>query len=263
MAFRRFLYLDDSIVSAYLGSFEDGARESIAREQASEGKFDARLGIGPVSAGVGKGRTTRETHSIVDTPEARYERLSTLGRDTPNEWSVEFEPAGLGQLPIGHIVELSVDIYVPEMVKMLQRDGDVVQALDLMASFEPMAETLGLDTIGLPDRTERDSVRQALASMPDTDLMVVGEFEDATWKVAGKVERQHLRSADLDGDVVVVGKVIKRWADDEWLPILALPGMNLLPRDQRRQMAREVPKDGDASSIKGPGLTLDIIAIYR
>lgn len=46
--------------------------------------------------------------------------------------------------------------------------------------------------------------------------------------------------------------------------MLSLPGMNLLPREERRRQERHGPKDTAEESlfVKGPLLVVDYLAIY-
>ena len=54
------------------------------------------------------------------------------------------------------------------------------------------------------------------------------------------------------------------WQAGQWKPLLSLPGMNVLPREQRRKMEREGPESGqEASWLEGPAVMLDLLAIYR
>jgi hypothetical protein len=70
--------------------------------------------------------------------------------------------------------------------------------------------------------------------------------------------------AENEGFARVVGKVSAQWDKGNWKPLLVLPGMNLLSREQRRAMQRRGPDEGQESSwLEGSAIMLDVLAIYR
>lgn len=70
---------------------------------------------------------------------------------------------------------------------------------------------------------------------------------------------------DLEGDAVVVGKVEKTWTEGKTYPLLSLPGLNLMNREARRKMEKEVSAAPETAenSLEGPAATLSVIAIFR
>jgi hypothetical protein len=135
-----------------------------------------------------------------------------------------------------------------------------------MDAVLPFAEILNLDTGNMPSKAEREAAKGLTGSFGDIlggKVVVVGEFDESDWKVAGQVSPDYV-NGDLDGRVRVVGKIASRWSQGQWKPVMALPGTSLLPREQRRRMERMRPDPGQESSfLEGPAIMLDLLAIYR
>ena len=94
-------------------------------------------------------------------------------------------------------------------------------------------------------------------------LLVVGEDEETDWRVAAQLTDEFLHG-DIEGRACIVGKVSKLIPPGRWKPYLTFPGMNLVPREDRRRMERQAPAPGSESEyLSGPALMLDILAIYR
>ncbi len=260
ISLRNFLYLDEAAVVNYLSVLEDGNRESVQREQGRSGNFGGSVGPGPARLEGGRSRQYTETEEAVDTIEAKYNRLVNLTANEPDLWNRVLEPTMLDEAKAGEIVEIDAEIYIPDAVKVLQRGSDLGNMFDLMDTLGGMS---GEGIEAMPSKRERDAMRSVLKQMP-AELVVVGEVDD-DWKIAGSLKERFVRDPDLEGDVTVVGKVRRRWGPDEWKLVLALPGMtSLMPREQRRKLERGGPGEGeDGQFVKGPGLTLDILAIYR
>jgi hypothetical protein len=103
------------------------------------------------------------------------------------------------------------------------------------------------------------AVRNVVGAMK-SDLVILGEQQDDGIKVAGKLDQRYVRDFP-EGEARVVGKVARRWRAGESHSLLALPGASLLPRKERRKATFEM---GDEDSVlRGPALTLDVLAIYR
>lgn len=262
---RRFLYLDEQALSDYLSALEDGSREAAQRRRA-----DTQSGGGGVDAKIIKGELQRsseneETLSLSDTSTARFERMMKLLVADPEAagWVEVFDPdVEFSDIGIGALVETECEIFVPDLVKTLSASGGLPRALDQLDALLPFATALGLGTEGLPNKTERDAVRGFVQAL-DSDQVLVGEFEDRTWRVAGRLAAEGIRG-EIDGVARVIGKVSSRWPAGQWKPLLALPGMSFLPRDRRRQLQRSTPEPGQEDQyLEGPALMLDLLAIYR
>ncbi|WP_337110151.1 DUF6414 family protein [Prescottella equi] len=260
MILRRFLYLDESAVDGYLSALEDGLRDSVQRDATKNSTIGGSLGVSNIKLDAERGKGTTYSEVARDTPHSKYERLSRLA-GSAGAWTEILEDDSLDQYSTGEIVELEADLYVPEVVRMLQSDHEMGQLFDAMDKLSKLGGVMTLD--GMPPQEERDAMRAAISALP-TSLMVVGELAESEWAIAGKLNRDYLHDADLDGTARIVGKIAKKLPEGTYKPILALPGMSLMPREQRRAMERKKPEPGDEGKyLSGPAVLLDIIAIYR
>ncbi|WP_279107430.1 DUF6414 family protein [Gordonia paraffinivorans] len=260
ISLRNFLYLDEAAVVNYLSVLEDGNRETVQREQSRAGNVGGAVGVSSARLEANRGREYKETEEAVDTIEAKYNRLVGLITDHPDLWNRVLQPSMLEEANAGEIVEVDADVYIPDVVKVLQRSSELGSMFDLM---DALGELSGTGIQDMPSKRERDVMRSVMEQMP-AELVVVAEVDDE-WKVAGNLKQKYVRDPDLEGEVTIVGKVRRYWGPDEWKLVLALPGMtSLMPRDQRRKLEREGPREGEGDQfVKGPGLTLDVLAIYR
>lgn len=262
MILRRFLYLDTPAVDGYLSAIEDGSRQSVERQSEHTGSIGLSAELGPVSGQASKGRARSQAETATDTPEAKFSRLATLAQKYEDTWTEVLESDMLGEFNKGEIIEIEVDLYVPDIVRFLEPGGETEKLLNTMDRLANVASLFGpLD--GMPSSEQREDMRMAVSALP-VNLMVVGEVADSNWQIAGQLNREHLRDASLDGTAIVVGKIANKWPEGQWKPLMALPGMSLLPRNKRRELERQRPTEGSEDQyLQGPAVTLDIIAIHR
>jgi hypothetical protein len=261
---KNFLYLNQDSLAAYLSGLEGGLRS--ATEQSSS----TSVGIGGgVDAKIlsGKANRTRQdatTLSLDDTAYARFERLEELATNDAERagWiNVLVPDSDLDGVGIGALIDIECEVYVPDLVKALSPAGGLTEALDMLDTLRPMAGVLGLDMPGLPEASQLSAMR-SLTNL-GSDQILVGERDDTPWRIAGKLLGSHLRG-EIEGVARVVGKVAATWAPGQWKPLLSLPGMNLIPRDQRRKLEREAPSPDQAGNyLEGPAIMLDLLAVYR
>ncbi len=265
---RRFLYLDTTALGQYVSALEGGATtESTKRSMrsgAGEGGVDARV------AHLSRQRSQEEedTRTFADTDEARFDRLLRASSSSPEAaealgWIEVLEPetdfVGIG---IGAMVAWECDIYIPEIIQAMANSGEALKIIGQMQDLMPAAESLGFDTSGLPKGKELEAASKFIKGV-DAQLLVVGEDEDTDWRIAGQLTGQFLHG-DVEGRARVVGKVSKILPQGRWKPYLTLPGMNILPRERRRQLERQAPEPGKEDQyLSGPAIMLDILAIYR
>lgn len=262
---RRFLYLQREALGQYLAALEGGRVTSSSkrtlRGQSGSGGVDARV-VQATRAGATEDEHAQE---LVDTDEARFERLQQAADADPESlgwWTVGDPESDFPQVGIGAMVEWECDLYVPDFVKTFSRSGGAREAIELLQTFRPMADQFGLETEGLPRDDELIAMSSLLGTM-EASTVVVGEDDDTGWRIAGQLEDGFVHG-DVEGRARVVGKVTRRIAEGRWKPLLALPGMRLISREERRRLERQGPKDGEEDQfLAGPALMLDILAIFR
>lgn len=262
---RRFIYLDTTALTQYMTALEGGLiTESTMRSLrsgAGSGGLDARL----LHATGEKSREDEESRTLTDTDEARFDRLLRAADAEPEAlgWvEVLKADTDLDGIGVGAMVSWECDVYLPDIIQIMSRSGQALEAIGMMENILPIARTLGLDTDGLPDDEEISAASGFLRGM-DASLVVVGEDEDTDWRVAGQLTDGFVHG-ELDGRARVVGKVAKILSPGHWKPFLTFPGMNLVSREERRRMERQAPPLGkEAEYLSGPALMLEMLAIYR
>ncbi|MDQ6949799.1 MAG: hypothetical protein M3256_27010 [Actinomycetota bacterium] len=263
---RRFLYLNEQAVDSYLGVVEGGLSDDATRRRSQHGGRggEAGLGFGPASAKLsGQREHTEEDERVVrETPEQRFDRMLKAVEAKPDEYDYE-EVLDLAdafdRLGIGTLITVECDVEIPSVVRVLSQPEQLGQFLDMIETLRPLAGLLGKDASELPTPQQTEVVRQ-VSRVIRSDVIVVGEVDDDAPKVAGKLEERYIRELP-DGAARVVGKIAKRWGPDDFYALMALPGASLLSRSQRRNQPE--PSSDDTNVLRGPALTLDIVAIYR
>ena len=218
------------------------------------GSASGSISVPVVKADASRTREREDATSYVDNSYARFGCLLKLAHEDVElaGWVDVVDPSALDGIGIGALIEVECDVYVPDSIKMLSSSSEVVPMLDLLDTLRPLAPMFGGDDgADLPDPAEVAGVRSLVGALK-SDQVLVGELENSAWRVVGQLKFDHLRS-EIDGVARVVGKVSRSWKQGEWKPLLALPGMSLLPCDQRRRMQQSRPKPGDEQNyLEGP-----------
>ncbi len=262
---KNFLYLNESALADYLSALEGGARASIEDRNQRSGGANGRAANDPDRANSRYSRENEQTVRLTDTPPAQFERLMALTAANPqlSGWIEVTDPEiDFPDLRVGALIDVECDIQIPSMIKALSPSGGVVAAV---RALNELGSKIGSESAQQLDTTKL-SVFEALGNLMGDDLVVVGEPDSDQWTVAGKLRKDSVRVAtdELDGSVRIVGKVSRRLAAGDHKPLLALPGLDILPRAQRREIESKGPSGpNDDSWVKGPALLLEVLAIYR
>lgn len=264
---RNFLYLNETMLGSYLGAVEGGLSSETIKRRGRRGTRGGEAGVeAKVVSGkfAGQRELSEEDESVVrDTPEHRFERLMSALEADPDTYSYE-EVLDLAdafdRLSTGTFITVDCEVEVPPTVAVLAQPEKLNEFLDLAEMLGPLASAFGESTEGLPNVEEIKAAR-GLTQLK-ADLVVVGEIDDESPRLAGKLVQEFVREMP-EGEARVVGKVAKRWNAGERHPLLALPGASLMTRSERRKATPEAGMDDDANVLQGPALTLDMLAIYR
>jgi len=261
-------YLDQDALENYIAVVEGGLRESgSSRSKGSRGLGGA-IGAGPAKIEGRKDSETESTLTLKDHPASRLQRLISAGHDDPENlaWievdqpEVDFRAAGTGAF-----IEWECDTYIPETIAAMSARNGLGSAVGAMKAMMPAAQALDLDTTGIPDPDQMDAMSTLLKQL-DVAPVVIGEDSETEWKVVGSLRPQWIGpGADFEDRVRLIGKLKKRVESGRWYPMLLLPGMNLLPRAERRRQERQGPKDTSEEPLflEGPLLVVDYLAILN
>lgn len=262
---KNFIYLNEPDLDSYLSALEDGLRGSVQAKTAKSSSVSGKIGVAGIGAGGDQERQQEETTSRTDTASARFERLQRLARSDVDAsgWIDVVDPdTDLKGIGIGALIELECEVFIPETIKALSPSGGLAQAISQVQALAPLAAMLGKDMSALPPSGQLDAVKD-FANNLGSDAVLVGEPNESDWRVAGKLLDPYLHG-EVEGYARVVGKVSAVLGTGAWKPLLALPGMNLLSRDKRREMERKGPSEGQEQNwLEGPAIMLDVLAIYR
>ena len=262
------LYLDTSTLPGLLALVEGGVRKAIVMTDSDGSTFGGGIGWGGLGVNAKKEATTSSETTFADHDVARLGRLLQHSERAAEQlgWLHVAQPetdlAGVG---FGAFVEWECDVYVPDMVKLFHKSGGMLDALNTLDQLMPMAKTFGFDMDGIPPADQRQAFRN-LAENFDAPMAIVGEDQDGSeWKVVGVLREEFIvNGAEFEGPMRVIGKVRKVVREGAWTPLMTLPGMNLLSRDERRKQERTKPTEQDQDNyLAGPALVLDILAVYR
>lgn len=266
--FREFLYLNEKLVNELLAQAEDGIYDEDEQTLSSgtTGALRANAGVsaGPVNAGVngerGQSGSDQRRRVVRQTPESRFNRLRAaldeglvkIDDETPHVWpSIEART----------IVEIDGYVDVPSFNRALASSGQLQGLMQMMQMFAP--EQVG--------QQERETVGQiqAMQGLMAGSVVATVEREESDPTFVAKLDSEWLRVdvGDLEGEASVLARVKRRWPEGERYPVLAVPGLDVMSRKDRR--AAEKKKKAPAAEgnsdfeIEGPGATLSVVAIYR
>ncbi len=262
---RRFLYLDTIALGQYVTGLEGGAITTSSKRTTKSGGGAGAAEVKVLRLSGEKSREDESSKTFADTEDARFDRLLAAASTSPEAlgWNEVLDPdTDFVDIGIGAMVAWECDVYVPEIIQTLARSGEAQKTIAMMQDLLPAAQSLGLDTAGLPGAEEMGAVSRFIEGV-SARVLVVGEDDETDWRVAGQTFEEFLHG-DIEGRARVVGKVSKIIPEGSWKPFLTFPGMNLLSREERRKIERQKPGPAkERDYLAGPAIMLDILAIYR
>ncbi|MGL5827386.1 MAG: DUF6414 family protein [Nocardioides sp.] len=265
---RRFSYLDEQTLNDYVGVLEDGLRESriesSGNRSSKAGSADAKI----IKAGIESGTEAGSSVSTSDTPPARFNRLLRLAQESPNAsgWIDVVTLDDLSDAGIGALVDFECELEVPDVARLFGSD-ELNGLADALDSLRSLGGLLGEEVSDLPDAAEVAAMSGIMKTMKSDGLIVVGQDEESQWKIASNLRRELIRGGSLDelsGSLRITGKIGRVINKGEYKMLLGLPGMSLLPRDQRKAMEKKRPDPDEMDMyLEGPARLIDVLAIYR
>jgi hypothetical protein len=263
---RRFLYLDEQMLNDFISALEDGLRQSRTDSTGESGGKSIGGNAKVVSGQLDSARERSSSTAASDTGPARFSRLLTLAEEAPEAsgWADVVTLDDLATAGRGAFVDFECELQIPDFARLTD-SRELGGFLDLIESFSSLGPLLG-NAEGMPSADEISGVRSFANMMKGSGLIVVGEDDDSDWRCAGNLKRDLVRGSldELPDYFRVTGKVGRPIKAGERKPLLALPGMSVLSRDERRALERKKPSPGEEDMyLEGPACMIDVLAIYR
>ncbi|WP_148660129.1 DUF6414 family protein [Streptomyces globisporus] len=259
MILRRFLYLDEQLVRESLAQADSGIIEeqTITRTNSKDGKLGGDLKLGPAAAKAEKGKVSSEEIAQVlkQTPESQFNRLYQWLEDSSQMVEIFAADAEVWRgLHSGEVVAVQCELEVPTASRFMTSPEEM-EALSQMAGLFGQAM----------DEGQRAAFEgfAALSRSSEQRVVAIGDVDDGAPKIVSALKKSALRVGyeELENEATVVGILQKKIPARERHLLFNLPGMNLLPRAERRRMAQA--SDADPSMfIEGPLGIVTPLAIF-
>lgn len=263
---RKFLYLDVQMVDEFLSQLDDGIYETVRSTGSQERRVsgEAKTGVPGVLGAkgeLGEGSTQSEEFVRRSTPESRFNRLHKLVHAPLLDEDDEDEELG-AELRPRRVVEITCSVEIPEILKALSGSSE-------LTAFGELLQLVG-GNLEAQEKEALDGMQRVSNALKGDALLATTAIQDRGLEplkplLAFRLLRSQLRVplADMEGEVMILAKVQQSWGKDESKTVLSLPGIGLMSRERRRELARSQKGQPEAFSLPGPGVTFDAIAVYR
>lgn len=248
MPLRQFLYYDDSLVSDFLAQLQGGQTDEVFRRE----QLPSIEGI--------PGQQTEETQAIIRQVRAsKFERLHQLLVDSGELIDIEgnLDATGWNGLTRGVVFELEARLAIPQIARVLSDPDGLAGLVSLIRNVSPES----LDAEVEPFLGMLEALTSARGSSLG-NMTVIGSTLGSIYRLIIRLNRQHIiDDSDLDGDAIVVCKLIRKLKETDRELVIDLPGLSVLDADARQAMT-EGPESA-AMTVQGPGAIVVPIAIFR
>jgi len=258
---KQFKYLNEGQLDQYVAQVEDGLRKSSSRSKGTTSGKSGGLDVKVAKAGAEAATQASSVEEVADTGPAKFERLIRLveGNEDTFGWIDVLQEADLAAARAGSIVDMSVELFSPDISKLAGAGGflEMLPLARAISHMDPTSDSL----MGLPSSDQLDTMEAFMKAIPNR--IVQGEVLDMDWSKVAQLPAN--APSDIEGEARVVGKVVRTWPSGSWRPLPGLPIISQMPREQRRAYERKGPENAAQRMmwVEGPALELDILAIYR
>ncbi|MFD8948939.1 hypothetical protein ACFV0B_08810 [Streptomyces xanthophaeus] len=259
MLLRRFLYLDEQLVRESLAQADSGIFEeqTITRSNNSDRKLGGEAKVGPVGGKVERGKVSSEeiAHVLKQTPESQFNRLYAWLEESSQTVDIFANDAEVWRgLRSGEVVVAQCELEVPTASRFMTSPDEMEAVSQMMSLF---GQTM--------DQGQLSAIEgfAALSRSSEQRVVIVGDVDEEAPKVVSALKKSALRVEydELETEATVVGILHKKIPAGERHLLFNLPGMNLLPRAERRRMAQAADAD-PTMFIEGPLGIVTPLAIF-
>ena len=243
-------YLNTKAVDSYLAQIEDGLLLTREKHDGLKKKRGVNARVSVAGGEIGRELDSSDTKSYSDTPDARFSRLLRHIDDSDN-LSVFLSEADFDGAQVGELISWYCGVYIPDAVKLLTSGDEINRLAGLATSMMPLGKTFGVDMSDMPPAADIELLGRFgdFAKHFGAKTLIVGEDNAGMdWKIAAQLNAEFVLTDELDGDFTVIGKAGRTIPRGESMSVLALPGTDLLPRDQRRNMAKKSPSETERAN---------------
>jgi len=269
-----FLYRDDPIVSQFLEQLEGGVydEENISRQAGRGTSLGGGLSAGPVALQGSRNRSKGEESkfNLRQTGPSRFTRFHQLASDTQDVKVL----SGVGeaiwdQVQLGELVEATVTLEVPQLLKSLNLVGNVSVLIPVFEAFGSIQGDDGKPKVD-PDelqalKRQLPAVEQAAAMAESAPIPLIASMvSDLRFRFSLRLGRDKLQVANLDeleGEAQLVASVQSKVLRGKPVQVGQLvPGLPVQNRAQRRRTGGG--EDGSVT-LRYPAFIVTPIAIFR
>ncbi|MGW8846840.1 DUF6414 family protein [Streptomyces xiamenensis] len=259
LTLRRFLYLDEKLVRESIAQADSGIFEeqTITKTEGKDGKLGGEARGGILSARAERGKVSSEEIGQVlrQTPESQYNRLHAWMEESGNLTDIFADDRKVWDgLRSSEAIAVNCDIEISPIARLLSSP-------DELAGLSNIASLLGQSL----DESQQAALAgiSALSQSSEQKMVAIGEVEEGAPKIVMTLKKESIRVdlEDLESEAVVMGILNRKIPDGGRHMLLNLPGMNLMPRAERRRMA-QAPTTDNSLFIQGPLGIVTPIAIF-
>jgi hypothetical protein len=267
VTFRNFLFLDESMLDDFLatimGHITKGSIDQTEYEKKGKG---GKAGYKIIEGEIASEKSTETKRTLAVTNAAKFQQLYELMEDDDMFMYLDlFDLETWKKVRRRDIVEAEVSIRLPESFSL-------TQAVDGIAPFLKLMETLGEDPLSDPStRVAFEGFSEISKIMEKKPIPLVCEsLGTPGYKYACNLPRKFIRCdlENLVGEATLFGKVkrvIPEGSKYDLFSLLSafdsfLPSMN---QSQQGKMKRDMAQQGLAEVVYGPALIISPLAIYQ
>jgi hypothetical protein len=278
-----FVYLNKPTLKGFAAQVDGGLIVETKTRTSRKGGFGANVGVRWLSAKAEGSGEKEQSMTYSDAREAQFQRLLFHAHNDPDAlaWIDIMDPdIDFQSAQVGGIVSWECDVDIPNVSRLLAKDGSGAQVIELVDALAEGVADAGLK-VGELDGGNLQPAQLAQLQMTrlqaqiakrlidrlNAKRAVTGGDNDTGWTVFGTLAGDHLNVDDIDAErLIIVGKIKRVLQPGESRQILDVARLQQLMGNQLKSQksAGEAPPPGkEHEYVQGPALELTILAIYR
>ncbi len=151
-----FVYLDKPKLAGYAAQVDGGLIAETRTRMTKTGSAGASLGVKILGLKADGSKINEQAQTLSDAPEAQFQRLLAAANTDPDAlgWIEVMDPnADLGSVQGREIVSWECDVDIPNVSRLVAKDGAGLQFLQVAQSFAAAVTDAGLNVGGIDGST--------------------------------------------------------------------------------------------------------------